>query len=130
MRKDQPNTHILLHGQEAGGITKADIERRARELALIRTGTEDYAESDLEAAARELLGHRSPASMTEDAAAEEALSRDPSEPRVRRGHEVTRDTAEPEENAEPERLAIQGVEEAQHDQMVQARRRERDEDRE
>jgi hypothetical protein len=128
MRKDQPNIHVLLHGQEAGGITKADIERRARELALIRSGSEDYEESDLEAAAQELLGHRAPASTSEDAEAEDALSRDPSEPRVRRGHEVTSSTAEPEENTEPERLAIQGVEEAQHDQMVQARRR-RDDDR-
>ena len=125
MNENQKNIHVLLRGVEAGGITKADIERRARELALIRTGNEDYAESDLEAAARELLGARSPASATEDAESDVALSRDPSAPRVIRGHQVTHNTADPEENAEPERLAIQGVEEAQHDQMVQARQRDR-----
>ncbi len=124
MAAKERNIHVLLRGAEAGGITKADIERRARELSLIRTGGEDYDETDLEAAARELLGERSPASMTEDAESNAALSRDPSEPRAVPGHQTPEESPdETEENTEPERLAIQGVEEAQHDQMVQARRR-------
>ncbi len=37
---------------------------------------------------------------------------------------------EPEDQEVMERLALEGVEEAQHDQMLAARRRERDERRE
>jgi hypothetical protein len=130
MKRKSQNIRVLLRGEEAGGITKADIERRARERALIRDGTENYTEADLEAAARELFGGETPASMAEDAGSEVVLSRDPSEPRGDSGHQ--RDEVSPdedEENEEPERLAIQGVAEAEHDTMVQARRREQEQRR-
>lgn len=117
------NTHVILRGSEAGGITKADIERRAAELCLIREGHERYSDDDLRAAERELYGDTTPASAAEDADSDVFLSRDPSEPRGERGHqhaEVAPD--EDEENEEPERLVIQGIEEAQHDLMVRAQR--------
>lgn len=121
--------HLLLRGAEAGGITKADIERRAQELALIRTGATGYSDEDLERAARELLGDAQPAAMTEDVDAEVAASRDPSETRSIRGHQREPSPTPPEENTDPERLAIQGVEEAQHDQMVRAQDRDLREER-
>lgn len=127
MKRKSPNPHVLIRGEEAGGITKADIERRARERALIRNGTEYYSEADLEDAARELFGGETPASMVDDAESDIAATRDPAEPGGVRGHQ--RDDIAPdedEENEEPERLAIQGVEEAEHDTMVQAHRRERE----
>lgn len=121
MNPDSRFPRLTLDGLSAGGITKADIERRARELALIRTGGEDYSEEDLAAAARELLGARAPA-MVDDAVADAGLSRDPSEPPSDRG--TMAPTVEPpDENVAPERLALQGVEEAQHEQMVADRRR-------
>jgi hypothetical protein len=127
MKTKSRNTHLLVRGEAVGGITKADLERRARELALIRDGSENYTEADLQAASRELFGDDSPATVGEDAESDVFLSRDPSEPRAVVGHQRP-DVApgEDDENEEPERLAIQGVEEAQHDMMVRARRRDED----
>jgi hypothetical protein len=116
------NIHVLLRGAEAGGITRADIERRASELARIRDDRAEVTESDLITAARELLGENSPATMVEDQAAEVSVTRDPADVPVKTGHKAEEAPAPADENAEPERLAIQGVEEAQHDQMVEARR--------
>ena len=127
MKPKSRNTHVILRGAEAGGITKADIERRAAELCLIRDGHERYTDHDLRAAERELYGDTTPSSTAEDADSDVFLSRDPSEPRGTPGHQ--RDEISPdenEENEEPERLVIQGIEEAQHDLMVRARREEQD----
>ncbi len=125
------NTHVIVRGAEAGGITKADIERRAAELCLIRAGHEKYTEADLQAAESELYGDTTPASTAQDARSEVFLSRDPAEPRGVPGHRS--EEAAPEEddeNEEPERLALQGLEEAQHDLMVRARREQADTDEE
>ena len=117
------NTHVIARGAEIGGITKADIERRAAELCLIRTGHEKYTDDDLRAAERELYGDNTPASTVEDADSEVFVTRDPSEPRGIPGHQQAQVAPdEDEENEEPERLVIQGIEEAQHDLMVRARR--------
>lgn len=125
------NTHVIVRGAEAGGITKADIERRAAELCLIRSGHTHYSEADLQAAERELYGDTTPASTAEDARSEVFLSRDPAEPRGLPGHQSSEFAPdEDEENEEPERLVIQGIEEAQHDLMVQARQEEADTDEE
>lgn len=122
MKMKPGNTRVLLRGATAGGITKADVERRARELALIRTGREDYNEADLEAAAVELLGDPSPATTGDDAVSEVAISRDLSEPRSVGGHQRVGNAGDPDENVEPERLVLQGADEAQHDLMVEAQR--------
>jgi hypothetical protein len=122
MNPEPHNLRVLLRGVEAGGITRADIERRASELALIRTGREEFSDADLAAAARELAGEYTPAATTEDDNSETAVARDPGEPRSIPGHQVAENPATPDENTAPERLALQGVEEAQHDQMVAARR--------
>jgi hypothetical protein len=130
-KRNSRNTHLIIRGEEAGGITKADIERRARELALIRTGSEAYSEEDLLLAQRELFGEDTPAATTEDDEANVFITRDPAEPRGIPGQQRKEIAPEEgEENDDPERLAIQGVEEAQHDQMVESRRSDQDETRE
>jgi hypothetical protein len=46
-----------------------------------------------------------------------SLSRDPSDPAGNRGHQVP-EYSEPDEEEEVERTVLEGVEEAQHEQMV------------
>ena len=119
------NGRILIHGRGAGGFGSADIERRARELADIdgRTGAE-ITRADLSRAEAELMGTMLPPTAVDDDETDAAISRDPSEPISVNGHEIPLREGQDEENA-VERLALEGVEEAQHEQMLAARRRAR-----
>lgn len=121
---------ILIHGAGRGGITEADIERRARELAAIdgRTGA-DPTVDDLARARLELTGTDLPPTTGDDAEAEIGISRDPSEPPSNTGHQVPDNEGTDEQKA-VERLTEEGVEEAQHEQMLAARRRQRHDDME
>lgn len=122
---DPTSGRILVHGLGTGGISKNDIIRRARELVDIdgRAGT-DPTDEDLARARIELLGTDLPATTVEDEEARSGLSRDPSEPPSITGRETPR-LEGPDEEKAMERMALEGVEEAQHDQMLAARRRER-----
>lgn len=126
-----PQSHhprVLVHGHSVGGITKADIERRAQELAIIRRGSEEYTDDDLNQAGRELLGTDRTSTPSEDLNAGTTITRDPRDPPLWSNGQ-TPDFASEDESVEAERLALQGVDEAQHDQMLAARRRRnRDED--
>lgn len=125
MKTNDPTTgRILVHGQGSGTIGARDIERRARELAAIdgRSGA-DINDDDLARARADLLGTQLPDTQVEDDDASRAATRDPSEPVSDSGHEVILREGPDEEKA-VERLALEGVEEAQHDQMLAARRRE------
>lgn len=123
---DPTNGRILIHGQGTGGIGRSDIERRARELATIdgRSGA-DPTDDDFARAEAELMGVTLPPTTVEDAEATGALSRDPSEPLSIPGRESQLREG-PEEEKAVERLALEGIEEAQHEQMLASRRRERE----
>jgi hypothetical protein len=118
---DYDHVRLILRGRAAGGITQRDVQRRARELSLLRTGSEDYTAEDIEDAERELMLGHDPATMTDDEPTFASATRDPSDPLATQG-EMYDTVATADENADPERLAVQGVEEAQHDQMVEARK--------
>jgi hypothetical protein len=119
------NGRILIHGRGAGGVGSADIERRARELADIdgRSGAE-ITRADLARAEAELMGTALPPTAVDDDETDAAISRDPSEPISINGHEIPLREGPDEEKA-VERLALEGIEEAQHEQMLAARRRAR-----
>lgn len=113
----------LLHGAEAGEITSAMIERRAHEIALI-DGRSSVSSSDRRKAREELQGRALPDTTSEDSAAiARSLNRDPSDPVSVPGHQTPVHNNEGDDPDMIERLAIEGVEEAQHDQMLAARRR-------
>jgi hypothetical protein len=119
------DARVILRGKAAGGITAADILRRARELVALRGGKEDPTDEDMAEAERELLGSSDdPPTSTEDAGTPVAATRDPSEPVTDRGARVPI-TEEDDETTAAERLALQGVDEAQQDQMVEAQRKNR-----
>jgi len=123
--KKKSQTKILLRGNGTGDLTQDDVEKRAREIAVIRgRDPEALSEDDRAEAWAELNGELLPGTSSTDKNAAGGLSRDPSEPLSDPGHEVV--TAEPEEDETDarERLANEGVEEAQHDQMLAARERE------
>ncbi len=112
-----------LHGRDAGEITDDQIEKRARELASIngRSPDEVFAD-DRDAAREELMGQRLPATTEDDGESIGELSRDPSNPPAFYGKSAPTNEGDDEKQS-LERIVLEGVEEAQHDQMLQARRR-------
>jgi hypothetical protein len=124
-----PSRKILLHGQGTGELTDEIIEERAQEIAVIRGRAADrVSEEDRAEAWAELQGELLPDATDTDGESAGAITRDPSEPLSVPGRQVP--NLEPEdESGTIERLASEGVEEAQHDQMLAARHREHREDR-
>jgi len=109
----------MVGGHSVGGLTRADVEKRAHELALI-DGRDEATDDDLARAQAELNGKLLPDAVAEDADAMSSRSRDPSDPPADRGRRAPESEANEEEMIE--RLALEGVEEAQHQQMVESRR--------
>lgn len=114
---------ILRHGKSVSEITDEAISARARELALIDgRSTDEVTDEDYENSYAELRGERIPDTTLDDAIASGGLTRDPSEPVSITGTQAPEQN-EPEDQEVMERLVLEGVEEAQHDQMLAARRR-------
>lgn len=130
MKKKNQQNKILLHGRGTGDLTDDDVEKRAGEIAVIRgRAAENRSEDDRAEALAELNGELLPGTSASDQHAVGGLSRDPSEPLSDPGHEVVTSPPEEDETDARERLATEGVEEAQHDQMLAAREREQRENR-
>ena len=110
---------LEIHGKGVRVFSQGDVERRAVELALIDDRAE-AAEADRTAARAELRNRHLPDAVNEDAESMQSMSRDPSDPLVDRGHQVPEYGGEDEKTV-LERLALEGVEEAQHEQMLEAR---------
>lgn len=108
--------------QQPNNAGETRLEQRARELAEIRGAGHRFTEEDLEQARREIRGDALPLSSPEDAVGETGLGRDPSDPPAQHGHQVEDMPADDEQEAST-RLAEEGVDEAQHDLMLAARRR-------
>ncbi len=112
-----------LHGRPVGEITQEDIEQRAGELAEIQGRDAAAAQPvDHQQATEELSGLNLPDAITEDDQSIGSLTRDPSDPPVFYG-KATPTRFEPSEQEDLEHLVLDGVEEAQHDQMLEARKR-------
>ena len=111
---------ILNHSQDQGLPSPGDIERRAREIARI----EAHAPSreDRQQAERELAGGDLPPTTDDDAESVGGLSRDPSEPVSIPGRQIP-DREDESGQSTVERLVADGVNEAEHEQMLAARRR-------
>lgn len=126
MDKHSPAGRISTHGEGAGAFSPDDVERRARELALIE-GRSKPRQEDRDQALRELRGTDLPPLSDSDGASAGGISRDPRQPPSHYGHqEPDREDADGQQAVE--RLVVEGVEEAQHDQMVQAGKRRAKED--
>lgn len=108
---------------EASGRTRDQAEVRATELARIR-GIDDgsYSPEDLDNAKRELSGNATATTSASEEETSTGLSRDPAEPRSIPGHQVPNMPANDEQEA-AERLTLEGVDAAEREQMLAARRK-------
>jgi hypothetical protein len=118
----RPSGKITVHGMGLGAPTPEAVEKRAREIALIdERDPNDFTDADWDQARRELLGETQPPPPEESEAAasrQEEWEVTPDD----RGHRVNRQGASDDEESVGEQLVTDGVEEAIHDQMLEARR--------
>src|SRR5882672_9507026 len=127
MKKITPPTtgKILVHNAGAGAIGARDLAQRTDEIASI-AGHPSPTANDRDEAERELRGNAIPPTGDVEGLGVGAVTRDPSEPPSNFGVEKPNYEADDEQKA-AERLVLEGVEEAQHEQMVAARRQKKKE---
>lgn len=112
---------ISVHGDGMGAPTPELIERRAREIALIdERNPDEFNDGDWEQARRELMGMESPAAPEELDNQPETADEHELVPETI-GHRAPRAGLEDDETL-GERLVTGGLQEAAHDQMLEARR--------
>jgi hypothetical protein len=114
---------ITVHGNGIGAPTPEVVEKRAREIAMIdERDPNEFTDADWEQARRELLGAGTPnppEETKENATLEEeweVVANDS-------GHRAPRAGVDDDEML-GEQLVAGGVEEATHDQMLEARKEE------
>jgi hypothetical protein len=126
-RPHPPHGKISLHGDGLGVPSPDTVEKRAREIAMIdERDPDEFTEEDWRQAKNELIGVAgSHAPEVDDEVDDELRERD--DIVGASGHRAPNDY-EGDENI-GEELVSGGIEEAAHDQMVEARREELDEER-
>ena len=121
MKEHSQSIHgkITVHGDGIGVASPEAVEKRAREIALIAgRDPNEFTDGDWDQARRELLGAldlTAPEETEENAEVVEEWNVVPSST----GHRTPR--VEDEENV-GEQLVSDGLEEAAHDQMLEARK--------
>jgi hypothetical protein len=125
MREKKPTSgKIELHGNGMGVAGPEDIERRAREIAMIdERDPAEFTDDDWRQAREELLGGLEQTPPEEDdknIKLENEWEITPDD----RGHRTPRTGAEEENETIGEHLVTDGSEEAARDQMLEARREE------
>lgn len=128
-RPHSPHGKIELHGNGIGVPSPEMVEKRAREIAMIdERNPDEFTEEDWRQAKNELIG-------AEEAHAPEVADEVDAELSERddipgaSGHRAPKSGFE-DENSVGEELVSGGIHEAAHDQMLQARREELDQERE
>src|SRR5436190_1408046 len=123
MKENKPSSgKIELHGNGMGVAGPEDIERRAREIAMIdERNPDEFTDTDWKQAREELLGaenHEPPEETPDNAEVTAEWQVTPSD----RGHRVPRPGVDENEETVGEHLVSEGREEAEHDQMLEARK--------
>ncbi len=122
-----PPGKISEHGHGIGAPSREEVERRAREIAMIdERDPDEFTEGDWAQARHELMGeeNNAPPEETPDNA---DMTEEWSVIASSKGHHIPRPGTQEEETV-GEHLVIEGIEEATHDQMLEARREERDQE--
>jgi hypothetical protein len=125
MKENKPSAgKISLHGNGMGVPSPEDIERRAREIALIdERNPDEFTDTDWNQARQELMGSENnepPEETPDNSQVTEEWEMTPNN----RGRRVPRPGVEEDEETVGEHLVSDGREEAAHDQMLEARREE------
>jgi hypothetical protein len=114
---------ISVHGNGIGAPSPEEVEKRAREIAMIdERNPDEFTDEDWAQARRELLGASCPLSPEETSENAELVE----EWEVvanNSGHRAPR-TGLDEEETLGEQLVTGGIDEAAHDQMLEARKEE------
>ena len=113
---------ISVHGDGVGAPTPESTERRAREIALIdERDPNDFTDADWEQARRELMGIQQTAAPEEIGSGVEVSDDEheivPESP----GHRAPRPGFDEDDETLGQSLVTDGLEEAAHDQMLEAR---------
>jgi hypothetical protein len=114
---------IELHGNGLGAPSPEEVEKRAREIAMIdERNPDEFTDADWKQARRELMGeeNNTPPEETPDNA---DLTEEWNVIAASKGHRLPRPGTEEEETI-GEHCVSDGLEEAAHDQMLEARREE------
>jgi hypothetical protein len=114
---------ISVHGNGLGAPSPEEVEKRAMEIAMIdERNPDEFTETDWKQARRELMGeeNNTPPEETPDNA---DLTEEWSVVASSKGHRMPRPGADEEETV-GEHLVVDGLKEAAHDQMLEARREE------
>jgi len=121
-----PAGKISVHGDGFGAPSPDEVEKRAREIALIaERDPDEFTDADWEQARRELRGSQTanaPEETDENAEVVEEWNVVASSS----GHRAPK--VEQDDDSLGEQLVTDGVEEAVHDQMVEARKEELDQE--
>jgi hypothetical protein len=125
MKEKKPSSgKIELHGSGMGVPSPEDIERRAREIAMIdERDPDEFTDTDWSHARQELMGAENndpPEETPDNSKVTEEWEVTPDD----RGRRVPRSGIEDEDETVGEQLVSDGREEAAHDQMVEARKEE------
>jgi hypothetical protein len=119
-----PGGKITVHGNGLGIPSREEVEKRAREIALIdERDPDEYTDADWDQGRRELLGQvvsSPPEETKQNVNLEDEWEVTPKDS----GHRVPRPGIDENEETLGEHLVTDGVEEATHDQMLEARREE------
>lgn len=116
-----PAGKISIHGNGFGVPSPDEVEKRAREIALIAERQPDeFTDADWDQARRELLGPQVP-NAPEETESNADVVEEWNVVAASKGHHAPR--IEDDENL-GEQLVEDGLEEAVHDQMVEARKEE------
>jgi hypothetical protein len=114
---------IEVHGNGLGAPSPEEVETRAREIAMIdERNPNEFTDADWKQARRELMGeeNNTPPEETSDNA---DLTEEWTVVASSKGHRMPRPGTDEEETV-GEHLVSDGLEEAAHDQMLEARREE------
>jgi hypothetical protein len=126
-RPHSPHGKINLHGDGLGVPSPEMVEKRAREIAMIdERNPDEFTEADWHQAKNELIGVEGSHAPEVDDEVDDELSERDDIPGAS-GHRAPRSGFEEDENV-GEELVSGGIEEAAHDQMVEARREELDQE--
>jgi hypothetical protein len=128
-RPHSPHGKIDIHGNGLGVPSPELVKRRAREIAMIdERNPDEFTDSDWNQAKEELLGvEPGRAHEVDERIAGDVSERD--EIAGATGHRAPKNGFDEEETL-GEELVSDGINEAAHDQMLEARREEIEEERE
>ena len=113
------HVRISVHGNGFGAPSPHAVEKRAREIAVIAgRNPDEFTDADWDDARREFLGEQ-PTTAPEETKENAEVVEEWNVVAASQGHRAPR--VEDEENV-GEQLVSDGVEEAVHDQMLQARK--------